>query len=171
MTYKPASKGFSLFELVVVICVIAVLFVFATKFYLQHIEESQRQAVQHQAAAFLRTVDNIHALASIGNKRQLTLESGVTFYLNRYGWPVSSSELAVNARRKVSDEACRSLWLGLFSELGDKQEGFGKERFQSGAANTYQCRFSLSRKQESRYSFVYDSSSGRVTVLTNYEEK
>ncbi|WP_370981439.1 prepilin-type N-terminal cleavage/methylation domain-containing protein [Agaribacterium sp. ZY112] len=162
MTYKLANtKGFSLFELVVVLIVIALLFTFSAKRYLKHIEESQETAVHYQASAFLRGVESIKAAAAINKSRKVQLRDGPAFYLNKRGWPVSSSELETKPRYSLSADSCRSLWLGLFSQV---KQGEGHEQFVPSLERGRYCRYRLNRTREGNYYFDYDAQTGRIAI-------
>ncbi|WP_096087585.1 type II secretion system protein [Agaribacterium haliotis] len=164
MKSRPANKGFSLLELIVVVCLIAILFAISVRFYIPQIEDSQRKTLNFQAAVFKRSVDNIHALSALQGGRSYTLSDGTRYYLNQWGWPVSSNALEVNPRRRVSDLSCRSLWLGLFSQVEAGTEQATLDQFIASAASRRSCRYSLSRTKEALYFFDYDIKTGKLSI-------
>ncbi len=162
--------GFSLFELVIVICLIALLFAFAAKHYRQPITESQKKVVGFQANTFVRSVETLRALGVAEKTHILNTSDGVYIYLNRHGWPFAAGISNKIPRHLSKDELCASLWDGIFQSVESRSETsntLAQESFEVTSVNKHICRYKLSRKQEGSFFFDYDVRTGRVDIRSS----
>lgn len=165
------QAGFSLFELCIVLIVIGILIVTGYRFYQGAIEESKHSVIKHQAAVFSRTVENIYGNAKMRGGKQVSI-MGTTVYLNEKGWPASALHASSVKSYNQTSQECEYLWQGIFSNAPDTvlagsreaQDKHVSKDFIVDSINGRICRYELARKQEGRYFFDYDVSTGEVTV-------
>jgi len=163
-------RGFTLLELVVVFSLIAILFAVAAARYQSSIAESQKKVIGYQAGAFLRTIENIRAIATIQNNPVVDMGHGLFVYLNSDGWPIASNVDGNKGQSQASLKGCESLWRGLFSEVDIDSPQDGKSslgRFHIEFIENRVCRYKLSRKQEGSYFFDYHVITGNVVITSN----
>ncbi len=168
-------RGFSLFELAVVIVVIGILVYSGVRYYLSTIENTKHSLIRFQAATFSRMVNNLYGQGKVLGVSEIELLRA-TVYLNDLGWPASSDNKTSLKSFNQSPQECEKLWHALFdnapstviagSEVGSAKEKIraAKKDFRIFSINGRICRYELLRKQEGRYFFDYDLSTGGVTV-------
>lgn len=165
-----AIKGFSLFELVIVLVVVALLLHFAFPYYLDTVEDSKGQVVKFQAATFGRAVENIYGQAKLSGGNEVEL-NGVTVVVNQFGWPAGTGNGRAIYGRQTAVE-CQQLWNGIFKNAPSNKILGGSEGFQDNtpvdfgidAINGRICRYELMRKGDGRFFFDYDLKTGEVDV-------
>lgn len=108
------QKGFSLFELIVVVIIIALLLYVGISKYDKPIEKAVKSAVGFQAATFSRMVTNINGTSEVMHRSSMDLK-GVTVYLNEYGWPANTDPNMSPLARNQTPEECQQLWNAFFS--------------------------------------------------------
>jgi len=163
------SKGFSLFELVVVLCVVAFLAALALSYYQKNFDSSLKKHLHFQSATFLRAVENVRAISVLQKTRVVELAPGVYIHVNRHGWPQSASNKSVRALSKPSIASCESLLNDLFTtpKTGiSNTSSNDSNRFITSLEENEICRYTLSRKQEGSYFFDYDLRNGTVNVFS-----
>ena len=159
--------GLSLFELVVVVCIVGFLSAVAFNSFGPPVENSKKKVVIYQANTFLRTIDNVRALGVAKNTRELGFYEGLTVYLNEQGWPIATDIDSGVLKKRPSSKGCASLWRGLFQKANSKTGSLGtlaKEDFSGSLINGYICRYKLAREQEESFFFDYDIRTGRVDI-------
>lgn len=170
MSSYPKQNGFSLLELIVVFSLIAILFALAAARYQANIGSSQATVVNFQANAFLRSVENVHAMAAIQKSSVVDLGQGINVYLNKTGWPIATNIDGLPRQIKPTQEGCFSLWHGLFSDARNKNSSApnnSAQDFEISLIDDYICRYQLVRKQEGSYFFDYDVITGKVLITSN----
>jgi prepilin-type N-terminal cleavage/methylation domain-containing protein len=163
-------SGFTLIELIVVVCLIAILMATSLKYYTSLLEDARKAGVGMLAGRFAAVTSQLHLKWAIeGNSQTLQLEDDTetTIIMSAKGWPIGA-----NAPYISKDlGACQQLWEALFqnpSELPDylpkDQSGvqYWTNRPQRGV-----CRFQLVTPDSNEYYFDYFSSSGRVKSTVN----
>ena len=166
---KHVCKGFSLFELTIVIIVIAILSMVAIKKFFKPVSDAQFRVVSFQANTFARSIEHIHALGSVQNARVVDLKNGLYVYMNTHGWPVATASVAKTMRNKASKEGCESLWSDLFRyarERNNNESEFAQEKFEISLINGRFCRYKLTRKQEGLFFFDYDVVTGNIDIAS-----
>lgn len=185
LSYAPTNKlsrlseqsGFSLFELCIVLIVIGILIIAGYRFYLRTIEGSKYSLIMHQAAVFSRTVENMYGNAKMIGTKQLSI-MGTMIYINEKGWPASAIHRSSVKSYNQTPQECEYLWQGIFSNAPvtvlagsqDAQNEHVMKDFIVDSINGRICRYELARKQEGRYFFDYDVSTGEVTVSVPEED-
>ncbi|MFT7558721.1 MAG: MSHA pilin protein MshB [Flavobacteriales bacterium] len=165
-------SGFSSFELAIVLIVLGVLAVISVNIFSHRIDDSHLRAVSIQANAFARTVDALHAgvVATSGNS--LTLDDGITVFVNEFGWPAHTLLGKTPQSKFQTAEKCLSLWEGLFSHAHLRAANLqSKHRpIRVELKNSRICRYKLGRKQEESHFIDYDISTGRVSWMTQEDQ-
>ncbi|SMF34629.1 prepilin-type N-terminal cleavage/methylation domain-containing protein [Alteromonadaceae bacterium Bs31] len=165
------AKGFSLFELAIVLVVVGILVYSGYRYYLSTIDHSKYSLIKFQAATFSRTVNNLYGQAKVLGLKDVQLMQSV-IYLNEKGWPASADNNSSLKSYNQSPEECESLWHGIFNNAPrtviagsdrDKNKSVRKD-FRIYSINGRICRYELARKQEEAYFFDYDLSTGEVNV-------
>ena len=171
MSYDK-QRGFSLFELTVVLIVIAFLIYMGYRSYFGTIADSQVKAIGYQADAFSRTVNNIRGMAIASNSTKVVMDKaamdGSAIYVNEYGWPANSDPGRSPRSSTQTAEECQQLWYGLFENAPKAViRGKVKDRmadYEISVINGQICRYELTRKQEGSYFFDYSVRTGTVFV-------
>ncbi len=164
--------GFSLFELTVVLIVIAFLIYMGYRSYFSTIADSQAKAIGYQADAFSRTANNIRGMAIATNSTKVVLDNadmdGQAIFVNEYGWPANTDVGRSPKSSTQTAEECEQLWHAIF-ENAPKTALKGKVNshaadYEVSAINGQICRYELTRKQEGSYFFDYSLRTGTVFV-------
>lgn len=166
-TFKK-GRGFSFLELVVVVCLIAILFAYSVVDYQKRVNQSEREVLHHQAQAFKRSIDNIRAISSLQQSSRVDLGTGIYVYLFESGWPYGASLGDEDIQYDLSAENCRSLWQYLFTSphvKNDKSDTKHKYYFETDLVKNHICRYKQIEKQENPYFFDYDVETGVVEVF------
>lgn len=166
------QKGFSLFELTVVLIVIAFLIYMGYRSYFGTIADSQVKAISYQADTFSRTVTNIRGMAIASNSTTVVMDKAAMdstpIYVNEYGWPANTDPGRSPKSSTQTAEECRQLWYGLFENAPKAViKGKVKDRtadYEISTINGHICRYELTRKEEGTYFFDYSVITGTVFV-------
>ena|GEM_PF-1307532 len=167
------SSGFSLFEMTIVLIVMSILLYSGSKYYFSSIEDSKYSVIKFQAATFSRTVSNLYGQAQVQGLQSLDL-MGTIIYMNEKGWPATANTKTSLKTWDQSPEECELLWHGIFNNApstvvaGAVIDSRKKNHhdFKVYSINGRICRYELMRKQEGRYFFDYDLSTGEVIVFS-----
>jgi len=156
-----------------VMIVISLLIYAGYKYYMESIEDSKYSLIKFQSATFSRTVLNLYGQAKVLDKTEVQL-NGAIIYFNELGWPASANRISSVTSYDQSPEECQRLWQGIFNNPPrtviagseeDRDENVHKD-FRISSINGRICRYELVRKQEGRYFFDYDLSTGEVKVFS-----
>lgn len=164
--YK-GSYGFSFLELVVVICLIAILFTYSVVDYRKRIGESQREVFYFQANAFKRSIDNVRAISSLQGSSTVDLGTGVYVFVFSTGWPYAAGLSNEPPSESLSPYTCGSLWQYLFTNAiaqNDNSNTKGKYHFETHLIKNHICRYKQRGGQENPYFFDYDVRTGTVEI-------
>lgn len=164
---RAIPKGFSLLELVVVFALLGILFALAAVRYQSNIREAQVKIINFQANTFLRSIENVRAIASIQAAPTVDMGSGLLIYLNQAGWPIATNADGLKRQTEPSHSGCKSLWRGFFRQATRKNDNELKNSlgsYEIYLINGSICRYKLSRKQEGSYFFDYDVITGNVVI-------
>ncbi len=168
------QRGFSLFELVVVIVVIGLLASVATKYYIEAINNARRAGLTAQAHSFAAAVSGVYAaawvqrvdLGSDGFGDAVILHN-VPIYLNEHGWPVGTDRGQSAASNSQTARKCAQLWSNLLQNPApasiEGRSPFGSRSYHISVVNGDRCRYELYSKQpRASYYFDYSPVTGRV---------
>jgi prepilin-type N-terminal cleavage/methylation domain-containing protein len=162
------STGFSLFELLLVLSIVAVLSAYTFSKYRDNLDASLKKYLYFQASTFLRTVENIRATGVLKKTNAIELDSGVVVLTNRFGWPQSTTRDNVRSLSDPSQSDCQRLISELFTSpapgLTESDQNISNS-FSVSLEENEICRYTLSQKQEGSYFFDYDLRSGTVQVF------
>jgi len=168
MSIKYSSAGFTFLELVVVVCLIAILFAFSAMQYQKRISDSRNEVLFYQSQAFKRSVDNIRAISSLQRSNIVNLGTGVYVYLHSSGWPYAANLSGKLLEPALSSSSCRSLWVNLFTGANLKNDNSStkiKDDFEILLIDNYICRYKQFGEQEDSYFFDYDVRTGAVVTF------
>lgn len=175
--FKPVAcnwkceNGFSLFELVIVLIVLAVLLHFSIPYYSDVVDDSKSKTVKFQAGTFSRAVENLHGQAKLGDGHSVEV-NGLKIRMNEYGWPANAGS---NTSAKLANQTaleCQQLWNGVFKNApatvllkNEKApDAHPQADFGVNFINGRICRYELLRKGDERFFFDYDLKTGEVAV-------
>jgi len=164
--------GFSLFEFVIVLALVAVLFSAVAARYESKISQAQSAMISFQAKAFVRSIENIRAMSTIANSNEVHIGDGVVVYLNNYGWPFLSNVIPSNDKKEKSVSGCNSLWQSLFTNSlldGGVDHSSVEKNIEISLINNHICRYKLVRKKEGSHFFDYDVKTGNVVVTSIHQ--
>ena len=163
---KKAKAGFSLLELTLVICIIALLASVGAYHFNRHIDDSREHVLRQQAQAFARSMQHYRALA-LANKSATIKMSGEPVHTNIRGWPIGAGA-GFEKKTQLSSAACASLWQGVVVEVSEKKtdaQGPASAVFKSSQPERFICRYSLSRNTRELGYFDYDVRTGNVQIV------
>ena len=157
---QSRERGFSLLELVVVVCLIAILFAAALNRYYSYAYKARVNLLSFQASTFSRTIENVRALATLYNTDQIDMGNGLVIVMNRSGWPYSTFSKDLTVEHNASSLGCRKLWQNIFSQTDDSDNSY---QIDASLINGRFCRYALGNETRDSYFFDYDLVTGNVT--------
>ena len=166
------QKGFSLFELTVVIVVIGLLILVGFRVYVDTIEDSQTKVIQFQANTFSRSAANIRGIAIATQSTKVTLDqadiTSTAIYVNEYSWPANTDATMSPKTGTQTATECEQLWQAIFSNAPAAAIDSGSDTSVSdyliSAIDGQVCRYQLLRNQDEQYFFDYYLKTGTVLV-------
>lgn len=160
--YPSQQQGFSLIELIIVVCLIAILFSVSFNRYQNYSHEARVSLVTYQASTFARTIESIKALSVLYQTDQINMGNGILIWINRAGWPYTSSSPSNAAEDLASSEGCKNLWRNLFAQNEEIEPTKKTYQFDASLMNGRFCRYMLVNNQAEDYFFDYDLLTGKV---------
>ncbi len=171
------QRGFSLFELIVVVTLIGVLAAMSIQYYNKAADDSRRVSIEALAHNFTSSVMSVHAQwllqgSSRAGVTQVDLD-GSLLMVNGQGWPVSvGSQVHRNYvssyQGSTAQQDCADLWMTLLQNpspyvLAGDQDDEGV-RYQISTAGDGVCRYSLRTRAGVAHFFDYLSGNGQVLL-------
>ena len=166
----PANQGYTFIELVIVVCLIALLFAFSAVQYQKRISDSRKEVLYFQSQAFKRAIDNVRAISTLQNSDVVDLGTGVAAYLYRSKWPYAAQVKGNIPVKLPSQKNCHSLWFHLFSSHPLQNDNSSTKRtddFEILLIDNYICRYKQVWEQEESYFFDYDVRTGKVVASSS----
>ncbi len=164
---RQGVRGFSLFELVVVVVVVGLLMAVAISKFLRPMDSSRERVVQFQAAAFGRSLEHVRALSKVQNSAAVTLDNEVVIFVSRDGWALSTLQIPSEDRFRATQSGCQALWDAFFRRENTSVQPENarlETQFVASIVRPYVCRYTLVEgSDESRY-FDYDVRTGSIVV-------
>ncbi len=167
--YIKQEKGRPrLFELLIVLIVIAFIFYISIGYYIRPLEETSLSLADLHSGIFFRMVNNIHAIGKADNKNRVVVNK-TTFYLNERGWPANTAKKRSPSIKNQTAAECQQLWNAIFTnpprnQLGDSEYAENGDYLISLNKKVI-CRYKLVAKREAAYFIDYDVSNGAVSVV------
>ena len=164
MKLKYLQTGFSFFELLVVLIIVAFVFLFGRDAYFSQIDKTRGQLTKFQAATFTRMVQNIQAYGIATKSKKIDLLDK-TVYVNEFGYPANSDRNQSPNSNNQTDEECLQLWRSFFetAEKSKKNKLFFTKVNATSRKNEY-CRYELYPKEAGNYFFDYYFKTGMVLI-------
>lgn len=166
------QKGFSLLELTIVTCIIAILAALFLHRANEVVDAAHRAALKSLARSFASAMANLRGKWIVeggrpGNKqrgREFVLLDNQRIYVNEFGWPANTNaDDALNSSQ--TPEECRQLWNVIsqnpVSATTDEQQR-GTTPFHISTREHHICRFELAYPASGTHYFDYDLKTGRV---------
>ncbi len=168
MKYRLKEGGFTLIELVVVVCMIAVLMAVSVQFYQKILGDARKSGLQLLSSHFTSAISMLHVKWIREHQpRSLWLDDETEILLNRRGWPIG-------ARAPYIDNdlgACQQLWEGLFRNPGAlpdmDDDAELRSQYRTSRPQKGVCRFQLTVSGGDGDYFDYFSSSGKIKTSLN----
>lgn len=171
------SGRFGLFELIVVVTLIGVLWAAGARYYGLVMDDARRTGFEAQARAFTSVVAMIHwSWAAGGTNMQpatqsrdaMVLIDQQPLYVNRYGWPTHASENL--SLQPVRAEGCRQVWDTIMQNPGNtrvKAEHTSPDGIINvSVVDARLCRYEILSPGGIHSWFDYDVISGRIDVVS-----
>ncbi|WGO97424.1 prepilin-type N-terminal cleavage/methylation domain-containing protein [Saccharophagus degradans] len=164
------QRGFSLFELLLVIVIISLLIYLGYDKYSPQMANAAEKMIEYQASTFSRAVSTINAQSKIDNKGYVEYggDKNSRIYVNEFGWPANTNRTMSPKYYNQTPEECKQLWDMIFKNAPSSAIGYidqkNKPDFKISSINARICRYELVRKQEGTYFFDYDLSTGNIVV-------
>lgn len=168
MKYRPDQRGFTLIELTVVVCMIALLMATSVKYYQDIMADARKSGLQLLSSRFTSTIAMLHVKWITEQQPQsLWLDEETEIVMNSKGWPVGAKGRFI----KKEAGACRQLWEGLFQNSGPIEkantEENGGAQYRVERPEKGVCRYVMLVPDNGEYYFDYYSSSGKVKSSLN----
>jgi prepilin-type N-terminal cleavage/methylation domain-containing protein len=173
------ERGFSLFEIVLVVVIISILAAAGLKHYIDISDAARKTGFQSQARSFAAAIQSARAAWMLkkhngrvptqpGIKLSVDLD-GERIFVNENGWPANTSpELDSSIETQTAAE-CYELWFGLMShpipatvEGIDSPQSDNIRYHVSRSVNA--CRYELQTTLDDVYLFDYDLETGKVVT-------
>lgn len=162
------GKRLRLFELAIVLLVIALLIYIGASFYQKPTNESSDALANVHLSVFSRMMSNIHAMGSSNTQGFVEIDS-VRFYLNERGWPSNTDAGLSPSLRNQTAKECQQVWNAAFTlapQSSIEDAGYNKKiKYKISLNKNVICRYELLGKQEASYFLDYDVSNGAVVVV------
>jgi prepilin-type N-terminal cleavage/methylation domain-containing protein len=173
------ERGFSLFEIVLVVVIISILAAVGLKHYTDISDAARKTGFLSQARIFAAAIQSARAVWMLkkhngrvptqpGIKLSVDLD-GERIFVNENGWPANTSpELDSSIETQTAAE-CYELWFGLMShpipatvEGIDSPQSDNIRYHVSRSVNA--CRYELQTTLDDVYLFDYDLETGKVVT-------
>ncbi|BFM12062.1 hypothetical protein R50072_22150 [Simiduia litorea] len=172
---QPGKQG--LFELVVVLVVIALTAATGARYIMKAIDEAWQVSIETQAQVFTAAVALVHwrwvsggASSIHGKNREMAYVEvdGVRIFLNRFGWPVHTEYTL--SESGLQAEGCLQVWNAVLQNPGNArlldQPIVKNSDIQVQVVEGKKCRYGVYTKSNTEHYFDYDVTSGRVEVAS-----
>jgi prepilin-type N-terminal cleavage/methylation domain-containing protein len=169
------QRGFSLFELIVVVTLIGVLAAMSIQYYNNAADDSRRVSIEALAHNFTTSVVSVHAQWLLRGDSQAKAATvgldGSELVVNQYGWPVNAKSEAYRRaaspyRGSQAQENCAGLWVNLLQNPSpyvlEGDENDKGVRYRISVPEVGICRYSLSTRAGVAHYFDYVSRNGQV---------
>lgn len=175
------QRGFTLLELVVVVCIIAILAAGGLVYYEKTMDDAKRTGVEIMANRFATAISLVRGQWIVESSMQLEGKVPNTYrvvldqtpiFLNELGWPASTDGVSARSNDQTAEE-CYQLWEtimqnpttttveGRSGNLGDEK---GMQRYHISASSPEACRYELITKPMGSHYFEYNLRTGQVKV-------
>ncbi|GAA5316494.1 MAG: prepilin-type N-terminal cleavage/methylation domain-containing protein [Candidatus Pelagadaptatus aseana] len=159
--------GFTLIELIIVVCMIAVLMVVSLKYYQNVMDRAQRTGMQMLSSRFDSTMTVLHMKWKFASMPSELISEETVYQMNDRGWPVGARADFIEAGQKD----CQQLWQAVFKNPGKLLDFLPKDdagmQFWMSYPEKGVCRYQMVTAESQRYYFDYNSLSGSVKVTLN----
>lgn len=169
--YTSRQQGFSLLELALVICIIALLATVWLRYANDAIDDAERAALESIARSFTSSMSSLRGKWKIEqghskNGRMVKLD-GQPVYVNHRGWPTNTTG-PMRKNAKQSPQGCLQLWQAVLQNPTpatlEGQQSRGEERIHISAPDGQSCRYELAAGEPNSHYFDYHLATGRVDV-------
>ena len=161
MDYPRRLKetGFSLFELVIVVVIIAVLMGSGFGYYLKLMDDAEAAAVNLQASQFSTSISQAHIQWVLQRQPAVVEVDGSRIAMNDQGWPVG-----VVSEQASPDDVCSRLWSALLKARVEREGSSEALRFSARRVNNDHCRYHYEGESSLALAFTYHPLTGAVKV-------
>lgn len=110
-----SQRGFTLIELVAVVCVVATLMAVSVSYYTKIMRDARQAGFETLSSRFTSVVAMAHVHWITGNKPQYLELDSARLLMNRQGWPIGATAPYIGKDL----DACQQLWEALFQNPGN----------------------------------------------------
>lgn len=171
------SGRFGLFELIVVVTLIGILWAAGARYYGLVMDDARRASFETQARAFTSVVALVHWSWAAGgvnvqpatiNRDAAVLIDQQTLFVNRYGWPTHSD--AGLSLQSLMALGCQQVWDTIMQNPGTtrlKAGGVSRNgEINVSVVEGRRCRFEVLSPGGFHVWFDYDVINGRIDVVS-----
>ena len=166
MKCRPSQCGFTLVELTVVVCIIAVLMTVSVEYYQNTVAEARKSGLRLLSSRFTSAVSVLHVKWITDRQpASIWLDDETEVLMNRRGWPIGARAFYIDK----SFDACHQIWHALFQNPGSFDAGMGDSeiegQYRSSRPQKGVCRYEIITAADENHYFDYFSSSGSVKTV------
>lgn len=171
---QPGKQG--LFELVIVLLLIALIAGQLVRYVLKAIDDSWAVSMVAQAQVFTSVVSMVSwswKLQGANYFPATEIDSsgifvdGSRLYVNRYGWPTHTN--AGLSQRPLAAAGCLQVWNALLQNPGNAsvagEELEPNNAIQVQVVDSHFCRYNLRTRSNTLHYFDYDVTNGQIKVV------
>jgi prepilin-type N-terminal cleavage/methylation domain-containing protein len=128
-----SQRGFTLIELVAVVCVVATLMAVSVSYYTKIMRDARQAGFETLSSRFTSVVAMAHVHWITGNKPQYLELDSARLLMNRQGWPIGATAPYIGKDL----DACQQLWEALFQNPGELARAVAGQKLEQEPPTRY----------------------------------
>ena len=166
MKCRPDQRGFTLIELTVVVCLVALLMTVSVDYYQNAMAEARKSGLRLLSSRFTSAVSVLHVKWITDRQpASVWLDEETEVLMSSRGWPIGARAPYID----TSLDACQQIWNALFQNPGSFDAGAEDSeiegQYRSSRPQKGVCRYEILAVADENHYFDYFSSSGAVKTV------